>query len=149
MKQIAFIDSDKYIVAKEYQDIAPFKPEKAIFTSYGEFLPTGEYTIKAGFLFSASWPAMNSFNTRRGSGIHDLFYNFMKEGHLPRSYRKEVDKLFYKIIREDGMNAVRAKYWYLAVRIGGDKALDSPAPKIKYSPSKEFPPDINAHRGLV
>jgi hypothetical protein len=149
MKQIAFVESDKYIVAKEYQDIAPFKPEKAILTSYGVFYPNGEYVIKAGFLFSASWPAMNTFDTRRAACVHDYFYNLMKDGHLPRIYRKDVDKLFHKMLREDGMNLVRAKYWYLAVRIGGDKALDSPAPKIQYSPSNIPVPNINKHVGLV
>lgn len=138
MKQIAFVDADKYIVAKEYKDIAPFKPSKAILTSYGVFLTSGEYIIKAGFLFSANSPAINTFESRRAACVHDFFYSLMKDGHLPRSLRYEVDYLFYNILLEDGMISFRAYYWFQAVRIGGDNALDSAPPKVQYSPRAEL-----------
>lgn len=150
LKQIAFIESDKYLVAKPYNAIAPFKPESTIKTSFCEFLPTGEFTIYAGFLFSASFPAINTFESRRAACVHDAMYELMKKGLLPRSYRQAVDQYFYDNLREDGMNILRAWYWHKAVRIGGDNALDSPSPKIQYSPvNPDSVPDINKHKGLV
>jgi hypothetical protein len=134
MKQIAFVNSDKYIVAKEYKDVAPFKPTRSILTTYGVFLTSGEYYVKEGFLFSANWPAINTFSTRRAACIHDFFYCLMKDGHLPRSYRYDVDYLLYNMLLEDGMNPLRAWGWFKAVRLGGDAALDSPRPKVQYSP---------------
>lgn len=149
-KQIAFIDSDRYLVAKPYTAVAPFKPEKTIRTSFCEFLPNGEFTIYEGFMFSASFPAINTFESRRAACTHDMFYELMKKGLLPRSYREDVDRYFYENLREDGMNPLRAWYWYKAVRIGGDSALDSPSPKIQYSPvNADSLPDINKHKGLI
>jgi hypothetical protein len=150
MKQIAFMDADKYLTALDYYDKAPFKPEKDIHTSYGSFFRSGEYVIKAGFLFSANSPAINTLDSRRGAGIHDFFYNLMKDGLLPRSFRYDVDYYFYNILLEDGMIPLRAFGWFKAVRIGGDEALDSPKPKVQYAPRDPSTiPNINRHRGLI
>lgn len=150
MKQIAFIDADKYLAALDYQDIAPFKPKKDIKTSYGSFLATGEYVIKAGFLFSANWPAINTLDSRRAAGVHDFFYNLMKDGLLPRSYRYDADYLLYNILLEDGMIPLRAFGWFKAVRLGGDEALDSPRAKVQYAPrDPKTIPNINIHKPLT
>ena len=139
MKKLAYVDADKYIVAKDYTDIAPFKPGVDIVTSYGEFKTTGEFTIKKGFLFSANFPAINTEDSRRGACVHDFFYCLMKDGHLPRSYRSAVDKYFYTILIEDNMIPMRASYWLKGVQIGGDAALDAPYHKVKYAPPDPMP----------
>jgi hypothetical protein len=134
MKQIAFVEADKFIVAVAYHDNAPFLPPETIRTSYGTFYSTGEYIIHPGFLFSANWPAINTFNTRRAACVHDFFYTLMKDGYLPRSYRDHADYLLYDMLREDGMPSFRAFYWLKAVQLGGEAALNSPKPYIQYSP---------------
>jgi hypothetical protein len=150
MKQIAYYDADKFIFAESYKDIAPFKPKNDIHTPYGSFLITGEYHIKAGFNFSANWPAANTEDSKRGSGVHDFFYSLMKDGYLPRSYRYDVDYLFYNILLEDNMIPLRAFGWFKAVRLGGDAALDAPKPRVKYAPRDPATiPDINRHVGLI
>jgi hypothetical protein len=150
MKQIAYFDSDKFLLAESYKDVAPFKPQKDIFTEYGYFLRSGEYFIKAGFHYSANWPAINTEDSKRGSCVHDFFYSLIKDGHLPRSYRYDIDYLFYNILLEDNMNPLRALGWFKAVRLGGDAALDAPKPRVKYAPRDPATiPDINRHVGLI
>lgn len=139
MKKIAYVDADKYILAKPYQDFAPFKPLKDIVTSYGAFFTNGQYEVSTGFLFSANWPAINTDDGKRAACIHDFFYCLMKDGHLDRDYRDDADRLFYNMLIEDGMISFRAWYWYKAVRIGGDAALDSKV-KIKYAPPEPMLP---------
>lgn len=139
MKKIAFVDADKYVLADNYQDFAPFAPPHDIYTSYGAFYMSGQYEVSAGFLFSANWPAINTDDGKRAAMCHDFFYNLMKDEHLSRDYRADVDKLFYDMLIEDGMPSLRAWYWHKAVRVGGNAALDSPKPKKQYAPP-EFTP---------
>lgn len=134
MKQCAWVEADKYVNVEDYYDVAPFKPQKNIRTRYGEFNRDGSYVIYEGFLYSANFPAINSDDSRRGAMIHDFFYLLMKQGHLSRDFRYEVDYYFYNILLEDGMIELRAYYWFRAVRVGGDDALDSPPPKVTRSP---------------
>lgn len=137
VKQIKYSLADKFVLAENYSGLAPFVPLKDIVTSYGAFYTTGEYFIFRGFLFSANRPAINTEDSIRASCNHDFFYNLMKDGLLNRDYREVVDKLFYEHLIEDGMVGFRALYWWKAVRIGGDDALDSPYPKIKIAPPNE------------
>jgi hypothetical protein len=133
-KQIVFVPADKYVLAEDYDDIAPFRPSINIETSYGFFSTTGAYRIRRGFLFSANWPAINTFNTRRGAAVHDFFYSLMKDGFIDFSFRDHADYLLYDMLREDGMPDFRAYYWLKAVQIGGEAALRSPRPPKQYSP---------------
>ncbi len=150
MNQLAYRLAEKFVVHAPYHGIAPFKPPLTIQTDYGIFYATGEYTIYAGFLFDANFPAINTKESQRASGNHDFFYHLMKDGLLPRSYRYDVDYLFYNILIADGMLDFRALYWWKAVRVGGEVALDSATAAIRYCPS---PPqerfDINRHVGLI
>jgi hypothetical protein len=134
VKRIAFIEADKFVLAEDYVDTAPFRPSQDVRTSYGAFYVTGDYHIKPGFLFSANWPAINTFNTRRAACVHDFFYNLMKDGHIERAFRDHADYLLYDMLRDDGMPDFRAFYWLKAVQIGGAAALDSPGPQKQYSP---------------
>lgn len=134
MKQIIFNDADKYVVHEDYYDVAPFKPAEDIRTPYGSFWKTGEFIIHRGFLFSANFPAINTFNTRRAACVHDFFYSLMKDGYLDKSYRDHADYLLYDILREDGMPSFRAFYWLKGVQIGGGAVLDSPKPQPHRSP---------------
>lgn len=140
MKKIAFVEADKFILAEDYRDVAPFKPHKTIITSYGAFYADGTYKVSKGFLFSANSPAINTLDSRRGAMIHDFFYCLMKDAHLSREYRYDVDYYFYNILLEDGMIPLRALAWFKAVRIGGDNALDAPSPKVQYAPANPMQP---------
>jgi hypothetical protein len=140
MKQISYSNADKYVLAEDYFDVAPFTPNKTILTSYGAFYPTGEYKVSKGFLFSANFPAINTINSRRGAMVHDFFYSLMKDGYLERDKQYDVDYLFYNMLTEDGMSSLRAWYWFKAVRLGGESALDAPYPTVKKAPQAPLPP---------
>jgi hypothetical protein len=140
MKQVAYSHADKYVLAKDYYDFAPFTVDTSIFTPYGAFYITGEYRISKGFLFSANAPAINTQDSRRAACVHDFFYSLMKDGYLDRKYRYDVDYLFYNQLLEDGMVSFRAWYWFRAVRLGGDNALNSPRPKVILAPPKSTLP---------
>lgn len=71
----------------------------------------------------ASGPFTQQTKTnKRGSLIHDALYQLMREGLLPRKYRKYVDQLFKQICLEDGMSKFRAWYFYKAVRMFSKKS---------------------------
>lgn len=132
--QIGFVEADKYVVSHLFKGLAPFKPTHKISNSYGTFYPSGHYIINKGFLFSANFPAINTFNTRKPAATHDFFYSLMKDGYLPKSYRDSVDQYFHHMLIATGMVDYRAFYWYQAVRIAGGKVLDSEKPKTQWSP---------------
>lgn len=140
MKHIVYSHADKYVLAEDYSDKAPFKPEIDIHVSYGHLLANGDYKIAKGFLFSANSPAINTEDSKRAACCHDFFYSLMKDGSLSRDYREAVDRLFYDHLIQDSMIGLRAWYWYKAVRIGGDAALDSPWPKKIKAPRDESLP---------
>ena len=66
----------------------------------------------------------------RGSLVHDVLYQAIREGHLTLKDRKAADKILYRLCREDGMNRVRAWYTYRTVRLFGK----SSAIEGKYGP---------------
>jgi hypothetical protein len=80
----------------------------------------GFLMISKGYSWDgASGPAIDTETIMRGSLVHDALYELMGERILDRSLRKKVDKVFYKICREDGMSWFRAKYVYWTVRRAG------------------------------
>jgi hypothetical protein len=61
----------------------------------------------------------------------------MKSKQLSISYRKEVDELFYQVLREDGMNFLVAKGYYRAVRIFGDVVITAGQREVMYAPERK------------
>ena len=58
----------------------------------------------------------------RGAFVHDAFYQLMRMGLLPQSYREDADALLRKMCREDGMSSWRAWYVYHSLRKFGAAA---------------------------
>ena len=52
---------------------------------------------------------------RRASVVHDVYCQTKSQPH------KEVHKMFYNAMRLDGVNYIKAKTMYFAVRLGGPK----------------------------
>ena len=86
-----------------------------------------EFTIPAGFesdgvstpefLWSAISPAIDP-RTIRGGVAHDWIYRMQPEGWK----RKDADRMFYDLIREDGLSYWRAEKAYYGLRLFGGRA---------------------------
>ncbi|MFA5378531.1 MAG: hypothetical protein WC455_22445 [Dehalococcoidia bacterium] len=96
---------------------------KSIKTDFIELFANGVIVGRKGYAWDGpSGPTFDTKNTMRGSLVHDIGYQLMREGRLPHSYREYFDKLLYDTLREDGMSWVRAQYWYRGVAWGADSA---------------------------
>ncbi len=84
---------------------------------------SGELLIADKYNYDGATGAFDTNTIMRGALVHDSLYQLLQEGLLPWSYRKQIDKLFVKICREDGMSWFRAKYVYYAVRAFGKIAM--------------------------
>lgn len=83
----------------------------------------GRLTIKKGYLWDGpSGPAIDTKNFMRGSLVHDVLYQLIRENLLDKKNRKEADRILRDICIEDGMSKFRANYVYHAVRIFGAKS---------------------------
>lgn len=77
-----------------------------------------------------SKPAIRTRNFMMGSLVHDVLYQAMREGHLPRTQRKAVDQELRRICLEQGMSKIRAWWVYHFVRIMGKRfALPEKKPR--------------------
>ena len=85
-------------------------PPKPIDEPYYSLDENGIITAKQGYCWDGATGGIDTPNFMRGSLFHDICCQMINEGRLPRSYRKKCDKLLYKILREDGMNIIRAKW---------------------------------------
>lgn len=66
--------------------------------------------------------------------IHDALYQLMREEHLPLSMRKQVDGVFYHLLRDRGVAWWEAQLAYWAVRIGGNYCIRKRGPQTKEAP---------------
>jgi hypothetical protein len=89
-----------------------------VHTDYIDLDENGKLTCHKGYAWDgASGPTFDTPDSMRASLGHDALYQLMRMGLLPPSCRDEADSLLRKICIEDGMNPVRAKLWYMAVRM--------------------------------
>jgi len=80
-------------------------------------LNSGLLQIMSGYAWDGpSGPTIDTKNFIRGSLIHDAFYQLIRDGNLPYSYKKYADLLLRDICMDDGMSHFRASYVYLAVK---------------------------------
>jgi len=85
--------------------------------------------VEAGYNWDGpSGPTIHTSNTFRASLVHDALYHLMRLQLIPNHSRnrKQADLLMYRILRADGMNFVRAKVFYYAVRLFGKASTSTP-----------------------
>jgi hypothetical protein len=108
----------RHQTSREISVQTPIKPDREIETFFLCLDVTGLLTLKRGFAWdSASGPTFPSKKGRGPSAVHDAFYKLFRMGLLdPKVWRSVADELFYRQLRENGMNRFRARMWYKAVR---------------------------------
>jgi hypothetical protein len=120
-KCIEYKSGYKYQLKSTYTVLLPFQPKFDIVTHYIIFNVLGECAIKTGYAWDGpSGPTIDTPSFMRGSLVHDALSQLMRYGHLnPIIYRKPIDKLLISMCKEDKMWALRRKWVYAGVRLGG------------------------------
>jgi len=98
-------------------------PDLVIDTEFYRIDAGGRLTIRHGYAWDGAsgptidWPASQIIVP---SLIHDVLCQAGRSGHLYSiaNAREHTDRLFYELLRERGMNFIRAYIWYRGVRIG-------------------------------
>ena len=67
----------------------------------------------------ASGPTYDTANTHRATAFHDAMYTLLETGVLPRKFRRQADRIFRDMLKEDGMSFVRRCLWWRGVRMFG------------------------------
>lgn len=129
-KTITYRKGYKYKLAQDYVHPLPDffingEVWHPLFTIKGAIL-----RVRKGYAWDgASGPAVDTPSFMRGSLVHDVFYQMLRENLLPPvlrlisgdgpvdiDIRKWADKELRSVCREDGMGAIRAWWVYRAVR---------------------------------
>jgi len=140
MNQIAYRSGYKYQLSEDYStqvDIFPLVQGNLVNTEFFTLTPYGLLTVKKGYAWDGpSGPTIDTKTFMRGSLVHDVLYQMMREGYLEHeTFREVVDRLLRKILKEDGMCAMRAWYTYWGVRWFADPCADPAHSKpILYAP---------------
>lgn len=82
-------------------------------------------SVKRGYAWDgASGPIINTRDTLVGSLVHDVLYQAMRLNLIKsnKENKKTADKIFFEILKMHGVNSIRRKVWYLAVRLFGKKS---------------------------
>ena len=85
----------------------------------------GILSVKRGYAWDgASGPIINTRDTLVASLVHDVLYQAMRLNLIKSSKenRKIADKNFFEILKMHGVNSIRRKVWYFAVRLFGKKS---------------------------
>lgn len=121
--KIKYRDGYKYQLAEPYKIQISIKPASELSGDFYQLGTSGILTIWKGYCWDGpSGPALDSKDFMRGSLVHDVLYQIIREGKLPHSYRKEADQILDAICKEDGMGWLRRAWVYRALRWFGGTA---------------------------
>ena len=113
----------KFKVEENFSIELPFKiPD---FVHPYASLKDGILSVKRGYAWDgASGPIINTRDTLVASLVHDVLYQAMRLNLIKSSKenRTIADKNFFEILKMNGVNSIRRKVWYLAVRLFGKKS---------------------------
>ena len=116
----------KFKVEENFSIELPFKiPD---FVHPYASLKDGILSVKRGYAWDgASGPIINTRDTLVASLVHDVLYQAMRLNLIKPSKenRKIADKNFFEILKMNGVNSIRRKVWYLAVKLFGKKSTKS------------------------
>ena len=100
-----------------------------------EIEETGLMTIRRGYCWDFATKALDTRNFLRGSLVHDVGCQAIKEGILPWEAKEAVDKELVKICREDGMSKFRC--WYVHKAVSRFSCRDLGAHKLQSAPNPD------------
>ena len=116
MKYIHFCAGYKYQLTRDYSVKIPIMGQE-FSAKYYSLTRGGVLRIKAGYAWDGpSGPTIDTKSFMRGSLVHDVLYQAIRFGLLPREYRQKADEILRDLCIEDGMWKLRAAWVYWAVR---------------------------------
>lgn len=122
----------KYTLYEDYQHQTELRPNSPISTPLISLDSSGLLKIKKGYAWDGpSGPTIDTPNFMRGSLVHDVLYQLMRERLLEQKDREYADQLLRTICIEAGMSRIRAWWVYQGVRLGG---ASSAAPDLLQAP---------------
>jgi len=136
-KHIKYRSGYKYQLAEDYKIRTSIKPKAAIDTQFIALSAAGALTVKSGYAWDGtSGPVIDTDHNLRASLVHDALYQLMRQKKLSRKqYKDKADKLFKTLCKQDGVRAVRAHVYYLALKKLGNPATDPKnAKEVKQAP---------------
>lgn len=85
------------------------------------------FSVKNGILTAqnkyawdgASGPTIDTKNSMKAGLVHDCLYQGIRLGNYKKEDRKAADQELYDTLRDEGMCWLRAKIWYIALRLFG------------------------------
>lgn len=109
-----------YQITRDYRVQTDIIPDREYYTPFFNFYHDGELFVMAGYAYDGpSGITLDTADSMRAALIHDCGYQCIREYGMPRSFRKQWDQEFLKVLLEDGMEFIRARTWYRAVRMFG------------------------------
>ena len=91
--------------------------------------------VYAGYAWDGpSGPTIDTRNAMRASLVHDVGYQMIRLGLLPRDTRLQWDDELKRLCLEDGMSRFRAWYWHRAVGHAGEAAHPDSVRKVYTAP---------------
>lgn len=86
----------------------------------------GKIYIKKGYAWDGvSGPTIDTKSTFVAGLVHDALYQGMRENLLPASEKITADKIFRRLLRNNGMTWFRSWYFYHAVKWFGKSHVKS------------------------
>lgn len=93
---------------------------------YFSLSTVGTLVIQAGYQSDGpSGPTIDTRNTMVPAFVHDVLYEMMREGDLPRAEKGKVDNLFKEMLKARGVGRIRYALWWLAVSVAGRRSVES------------------------
>ena len=116
------------LTSYKYQLVEEFKyntdvTDNNINLPYIKLNKEGGLTVAQNYAWDgASGPTIDSPSSIRASLVHDALYQLLRMELLTQDHVIIADKLFRKMLKEDGMSSFRAWYWYRGLRLANGKA---------------------------
>ena len=126
----------KYQLVEDYEvniDITSYSVLRELFMLYVD----GTLIVKSGYAWDGpSGPTIDTQDFMRGSLVHDVLYQMMREYLLSLDCKDKADEILRDICKEDGMSPFRAAYVFEAVQRWGDESCKPGSDKdeVKIAP---------------
>jgi hypothetical protein len=114
----------KYQLINDYALQVSIKPAFPVEAELFRLRTDGWLEIRHGYAWDGpSGPTFDTPDFMRGSLVHDVLYQMIREGYIERHWRDDADYELKRICLEDGMSEARANYVFWGVRVGGGTSI--------------------------